>query len=101
MSRITLGYRSLLFQVNPYYSIFKGFALLSPVQTDATLLDVKCCVRLHTLLHVVGCGCVLFLIAAGSAHRYTCVLPCGIDNWCVHDDSLEICFFKNTVQFRL
>ena len=24
-----------------------------------TLLDVTCCVRLHTLLHVVGCYCVL------------------------------------------
>ena len=27
---------------------------LSPVQTDATLLDVTCCVYLHTLLHVVA-----------------------------------------------
>ena len=25
-----------------------------------TLLDVTCCVRLHTLLHVVGCCCVKF-----------------------------------------
>ena len=25
------------------------------MQTDVTLLDVTCCVRLHTLLHVVGC----------------------------------------------
>ena len=33
--------------------------MLSPVQTDATLLDVTCCVCLHTLLHVVGCCCVL------------------------------------------
>ena len=24
------------------------------MQTDATLLDIFCCVRLHTLLHVVG-----------------------------------------------
>ena len=24
-----------------------------------TLLDVTCCVRLHTLMHVVGCCCVL------------------------------------------
>ena len=32
---------------------------LGCVQTDATLLDVTCCVCLHTLLHVVGCGCVL------------------------------------------
>ena len=28
---------------------------LSPVQTDATLLDVTCCFRLHTLLHVAAC----------------------------------------------
>ena len=27
------------------------------VQTDATLLDVTCYVRLHTLLHVVACCC--------------------------------------------
>ena len=32
-----------------------NIVVLSPVQTDATLLDVTCCVRLHTLLHVVGC----------------------------------------------
>ena len=32
--------------------------MLGCVQTDATLLDVTCCVRLHTLLHVVGCCCV-------------------------------------------
>ena len=29
------------------------------MQTDATLSDVTCCVRLHTLLRVVGCRCVL------------------------------------------
>ena len=32
--------------------------VLSPVQTDATLLDVRlldCCVHLGTLLHVVVC----------------------------------------------
>ena len=29
-------------------------AALSPVQTDATLLDVTRCVRLHTMLHVVA-----------------------------------------------
>ena len=32
----------------------------SPVQTGATLLDVTCCVRLHTLLRVVGCCCAKF-----------------------------------------
>ena len=39
-------------------SCVHGF--LSPVQTDATLLDVTCLVRLHTLLHVVGCCCAKF-----------------------------------------
>ena len=34
--------------------------VLSTVQTDATLLAVTCCVRLHTLLHVVGCCCAKF-----------------------------------------
>ena len=33
------------------------------MQTDATLLDVTCCVRLHTLLHVVAC-CVLLGVVA-------------------------------------
>ena len=28
---------------------------LSPLQTDATLLDIACCVHLHTLLHIVAC----------------------------------------------
>ena len=40
------------------YRIMSG--LLSPVQTDATLLDVTCFVRLHTLLHVVACCCAKF-----------------------------------------
>ena len=31
-----------------------AFVHLSYVQTDATLVDVTCCVLLHTLLHVVG-----------------------------------------------
>ena len=29
------------------------------MQTDATLLDVTCCICLHTLLHVVLCFCEL------------------------------------------
>ena len=33
---------------------------LKPVQKDATLLDVTCCVRLHTLLHVGGSRCAKF-----------------------------------------
>ena len=34
---------------------------LSYVQSDATLLDVTCCVRLHTLLHAVG-SCYLTML---------------------------------------
>ena len=30
------------------------------MQTDATQLDVTCCICLHTLLHVVGCCCTKF-----------------------------------------
>ena len=37
---------------------------LKPVQTDATLLDVTCCIRFHTLLHVVAC--VLLGVVAQS-----------------------------------
>ena len=33
------------------YNIIKS----KPTQTDTTLLDVICCVHLHTLLHVVAC----------------------------------------------
>ena len=49
--------------------------LLSPMQSDATLLaqqlptllDVTCCVRLHPLLlHVVACCCVLLGVVAQS-----------------------------------
>ena len=32
-------------------------SFLSPMQTDATLLDVTCCVLLHKLLDVVACCC--------------------------------------------
>ena len=35
-------------------------SFLSPMQTDATLLDVTCCVRLHKLLDVVACCCAKF-----------------------------------------
>ena len=37
----------------------KCWELLVVGQQLPTLLDVKCCARLHTLLHVVGCCCVL------------------------------------------
>ena len=33
----------------------KTNVILKPSATDATLLDVTCCVGLHTLLHVVEC----------------------------------------------
>ena len=39
---------------------------LSLAQTDATLLDVTCCVRLHTLLHVVACCCMLLRVVVQS-----------------------------------
>ena len=54
---------------------------LSPVQTDVivngrvvdqqlpSLLDAKCCVRLHTLLHVVACCCAKF--ATGQTFQPT------------------------------
>ena len=34
-----------------------GFNIVG--QQLPTLLDITCCVRLHTLFHVVGCCCVL------------------------------------------
>ena len=42
--------------VNNSYKLFnnKKQAPHSPVQTDATLLGVTCCVRFHTLLHAVA-----------------------------------------------
>ena len=41
------------------FTLFGVTLTLKPRETDATLMDVTCCVRLHTLLHVVGCCCVL------------------------------------------
>ena len=38
----------------------KTNVILKPSATDATLLDVTCCARLHTLLHVVGSCCAKF-----------------------------------------
>ena len=43
----------------------------SPVQTDATLLDVTCRVRLHTLLHVVGSRCAKFETGQAFSHVKT------------------------------
>ena len=37
-----------------YFFSVRQSEALSPAQTDATLLDVTCCFRWHTLLHVVG-----------------------------------------------
>ena len=42
---------------------------LSYVQTDATLVDVTCCVLLHTLLHVVGICCAKF----ETGQTFSCV----------------------------
>ena len=38
---------------------FETCQTFSTVQTGAPLIDVICCVLLHTLLHFVGCSCVL------------------------------------------
>ena len=35
-------------------SLITDIFILSPVQTDVTLLDITCCVRFHTLLRVVA-----------------------------------------------
>ena len=43
----------------------------SPVQTDPTLLHVKCYVRLHALLHVVACCCAKF----GTGHTFQPTTP--------------------------
>ena len=55
-------------------SCFNWDNISIPVQTDAinivgqlpTSLDVTCCVRLHTLLHVVACGCVMLGVVERS-----------------------------------
>ena len=55
-------------------SCFNWDNISIPVQTDAinivgqlpTLLDVTCCVRLHTLLHVVAWGCVMLGVVERS-----------------------------------
>ena len=44
----------------PNYADFCSSGDLGCVQTDATLLDVTYCVRLHTLLHVVAYCCAKF-----------------------------------------
>ena len=43
------------------YSVFKPDTEERNIvgQQLSTLLDVTCCVRLRTLLHVFGCGCML------------------------------------------
>ena len=44
-----LGFRCARNDLDDFSSIVK------PVQVDATLLDVTCCIHLHALLHVVAC----------------------------------------------
>ena len=46
-----------------------AFVHLSYEQTDATLVDVTCCVLLHTLLHVVGICCAKF----ETSQTFSCV----------------------------
>ena len=48
------------------------------MRTDATLLDVTCCVRLHTLLHVVGCYCVLFAQSLKPVKLFSQQLPTNL-----------------------
>ena len=60
------------------------YFILSPVQTNATLLannsqhllDVTCCVRLHTLLHVVAYCCMLLGVAAQSLKPVKLLATC-------------------------
>ena len=47
-----------MYLARKYWSMTPLF--LGCVQTDATLLNVTCCVRLHTLLHVVASCCTKF-----------------------------------------
>ena len=47
-----------MYLARKYWSMTSLF--LGCVQTDATLLNVTCCVRLHTLLHVVASCCTKF-----------------------------------------
>ena len=54
-SQLNFGERTELTLVVIALAVLK----LSYLQSYATLLDVTCCFRLHTLLHVVGCCCVL------------------------------------------
>ena len=41
-----------------------------------TLLYVTCCVRLHTLLHVVACRCVLLGVVAQSVNPVKLLATC-------------------------
>ena len=50
--------RSIFFFVFWYLFVLLGSK--APCQQLPTLLDDTCCVRLHTLLHVVGCCCAKF-----------------------------------------
>ena len=45
------------------------------MQTDATLLNVTCCVRLHTLLLVVGCCCVSLAQSLKPVRLFSQQLP--------------------------
>ena len=50
------------------------------MQTDATLLDVTCCVRLHTLLHVSCCWELLHPFAHHFQHGRNKSQHCWTNN---------------------
>ena len=48
--------------------------VLSLEQTDATLLEATCCVRLHTLLHFVACCCIRLNTTATRTQQHAKLL---------------------------
>ena len=57
---------------------------------DATLLDVTCCVRLHTLLHVVACCCAKFETGKTDSYVQTdATIPSIIDKTMYASSTLQ------------
>ena len=67
------AYERSLFTRSASFHIWVTFRL-NPVQTDETLLDVTCCVRLHTLLF--ACCCVLLGVVAKSLKQAKLLAMC-------------------------
>ena len=51
------------------------------MQTDATLLDVTCCICLHTLLHDVACCWELLCVVVQSLKPFQLLAPCKWMYW--------------------